>query len=371
MNARRRMARGEQALDWGATETLAYATLLENGYPVRLSGQDSGRGTFFHRHAVLHCQQNGDRYIPLQHISEEQPNFLVIDSLLSEAAVLGFEAGYSASDPDTLVIWEAQFGDFANNAQVVIDQFISSSVSKWQRYSGLVMFLPHGYDGQGPEHSSARLERYLQLCAEDNIQVCYPSVPAQVFHMLRRQMLRPYRRPLVVMSPKSLLRHKLSTSSLDELADGGFRTVIDEIDPIEPQAVKQILLCSGKVYFDLLEGKRGRELQDTAIVRIEQLYPFPQHDLTGILDRYTEARTLRWVQEEPWNQGAWFYMHPQLKRCLGPNQTLCCATRPESASPAVGYLHKHIEQQKQVVNYALEFDAAPVETLRSVGAQSD
>ena len=371
MNARRRMARGEQNLDWGAAETLAYATLLENGYPVRVSGQDSGRGTFFHRHAVLHNQENGGRYIPLQNISDEQPQFLVIDSLLSEEAVLGFELGYSASDPETLVIWEAQFGDFANNAQVVIDQFISSSVSKWQRYSGLVLFLPHGYDGQGPEHSSARLERYLQLCAEDNIQVCYPSVPAQMFHMLRRQMLRPYRRPLVVMSPKSLLRHKLSTSSLDDLAEGGFQTVIDETDPMEPEEVKHILLCSGKVYFDLLEGRRSRELKDTAIVRLEQLYPFPSDELMRFLDRYTEARTLRWVQEEPWNQGAWFYMHPHLKRCLRPNQTLDCATRPESASPAVGYLHKHIEQQKKLVNEAFENVVAPLEALRSVSVQSD
>ncbi|MDJ0860880.1 MAG: 2-oxoglutarate dehydrogenase E1 component [Gammaproteobacteria bacterium] len=369
MNARRRMARGEQALDWGAAETLAYATLLENGYPVRLSGQDSGRGTFFHRHAVLHNQENGERYIPLQHMGQDQPQFLVIDSLLSEEAVLGFEVGYSASDPESLVIWEAQFGDFANNAQVVIDQFISSSVSKWQRFSGLVMFLPHGYDGQGPEHSSARLERYLQLCAEDNMQVCYPSTPAQMFHMLRRQMLRAYRRPLVVMSPKSLLRHKLSTSSLDDLAEGGFQTVIDEADPLEPQNVKHVLLCSGKVYFDLLEARRSRELADTAIVRLEQLYPFPEDDVLGVLEKYTEATTVRWVQEEPWNQGSWFYMHPHLKHFLKPNQALDCATRPQSASPAVGYLHKHIEQQKTLVNEAFEFAVATVEKLRSVGGQ--
>ena len=269
------------------------------------------------------------------------------------------------------MIWEAQFGDFANNAQVVIDQFISSSVSKWERYSGLVMFLPHGYDGQGPEHSSARLERYLQLCAEDNMQVCYPSTPAQMFHMLRRQMLRDYRRPLVVMSPKSLLRHKLSTSTLDDLAERGFRSVIDEADPLDPQGIRQVLLCSGKVYFDLLEARRSRELTDTAIVRVEQLYPFPQDDLIQILDRYPRAHMVRWVQEEPWNQGAWFYMHPHLKPCLGPNQTLDCATRPQSASPAVGYLHKHIDQQKTLVNEAFEFDAAPVEALRSVGAQSE
>jgi 2-oxoglutarate dehydrogenase E1 component len=353
LDARRRMAAGQQALDWGAGETLAYATLLENGYPVRLSGQDSGRGTFFHRHAVLHNQVDGARHVPLQHLAEDQPQFLVIDSILSEEAVLAFELGYSAADPETLVIWEAQFGDFANNAQVVIDQFISSSEAKWKRLSGLVLFLPHGYDGQGPEHSSARLERYLQLCAEDNMQVVYPSTPAQMFHMLRRQMLRTWRRPLVVMTPKSLLRHRLSVSALEELSSGGFQPVIDEVDPLEAGGVGQVLLCSGKVYFDLLEARREQGRQDVAILRLEQLYPFPEAALAAALARYGRARLVRWVQEEPLNQGAWLYIQPLLRRHVPEPHTLECASRPPSASPAVGYLHRHMEQQRRLVEDAL------------------
>ncbi len=353
IDARRRMAQGKQPLDWGAAETLAYATLLENGYPIRLSGQDSGRGTFFHRHAVLHNQADGSRYIPLQHLAAGQPQFLVIDSILSEEAVLGFELGYSAAEPDALVIWEAQFGDFANNAQVVIDQFISSSEAKWKRLSGLVLFLPHSYDGQGPEHSSGRLERYLQLCAEDNMQVVYPSTPGQMFHLLRRQVLRAWRRPLVVMTPKSLLRHRLSVSTLKELAAAGFRTVIDEVDPLAPEAVRRVLLCSGKVYFDLLEARRERALADAAIVRVEQLYPFPETALRAALGRYPKATHLRWVQEEPLNQGAWLYLQPRLQEVLAGRQTLGCASRPPSASPAVGYLHRHLEQQRQLIEDAL------------------
>ena len=353
LDARRRMAQDQQPLDWGAAETLAYATLLENGYPIRLSGQDSGRGTFFHRHAVLHNQANGSRYVPLQHLLAGQPQFLVIDSLLSEAAVLAFELGYSAADPDALVIWEAQFGDFANNAQVVIDQFISSSEVKWKRLSGLVLFLPHAYDGQGPEHSSARLERYLQLCAEGNMQVVYPSTPCQMFHLLRRQMLRAWRRPLVVMTPKSLLRHRLSVSTLGELATGRFQTVLDEVDPVAPTAVSRVLLCSGKVCFDLLEARRERGIPDTAIVRVEQLYPFDARAVRAALGRYAEARTVLWVQEEPLNQGAWYYIRPRLTECLQPQQALDCASRPPSASPAVGYLHRHLEQQRELLEDAL------------------
>jgi 2-oxoglutarate dehydrogenase E1 component len=352
LDARRRMAQGQQPLDWGAAEILAYATLIENGYPIRLSGQDSGRGTFFHRHSVLHNQADGERHIPLQHLFPDQPHFLVIDSLLSEAAVLGFELGYSAADPETLVIWEGQFGDFANNAQVVIDQFISSSEAKWKRLSGLVLFLPHGYDGQGPEHSSARLERYLQLCAEGNMQVVYPSTPAQMFHLLRRQMLRVWRRPLVVMTPKSLLRHRLSVSGLDELASGGFRAVIDGPDAFDAEAAKRVVLCSGKVYFDLLEARQERGRTDTAIVRVEQLYPFPEEPVSAALRRYPKARTVRWVQEEPLNQGAWLYIQPRLQGCLQPRQKLDCASRPPSASPAVGYLHRHLEQQRRLVEDA-------------------
>ena len=261
LEERDQMGAGLLPMDWGFAELLAYASLLEDGYPVRLSGQDCVRGTFFHRHAGVHDQATGEVYIPLQHLSDEQPQFLPINSVLSEMAVLGFEVGYSTAEPNALVIWEAQFGDFVNNAQVIIDQFISSSEAKWQRYCGIVLFLPHGYDGQGPEHSSARLERFLQLCAEENIQVCIPSTPAQMFHVLRRQMLRPYRKPLILMTPKSLLRHKLSVSTINDITEGHFKTVIDEIDAIDPSDVTRILLCSGKVYFDLLEARRGTPAQ--------------------------------------------------------------------------------------------------------------
>ncbi len=352
---RRAMARGELPLDWGFTETLAYASLVEEGYPVRLSGQDTARGTFFHRHAVLHDAANGNTYLPLQHIAQDQAQFLVINSILSEEAVLAFEYGYSSSEPNALVIWEAQFGDFGNNAQVVIDQFISSCEAKWGRYCGLVMYLPHGYDGQGPEHSSARLERYLQLCAEDNMQVCIPSTPAQMFHLLRRQMVRPYRKPLVVMTPKSLLRHKLSSSRLEEVCDQGYRLVIDDIDPIDPHSVIRVLFCSGKVYYDLLETRRANHIQDIAVLRLEQLYPFPKPEVEALLRRYPNAKDVVWVQEEPRNQGAWSYLlsHLHLFGCLEKGQMLLLAARPNSASPAVGYLTKHLEQQQRIVSDAL------------------
>ncbi|MGH8592539.1 MAG: 2-oxoglutarate dehydrogenase E1 component, partial [Gammaproteobacteria bacterium] len=352
---RRAMSRGEHPLDWGFAETLAYACLVEEGYPVRISGQDSARGTFFHRHAVLHNVTNGNTYLPLQHIAQDQAHFLIINSILSEEAVLAFEYGYSSSEPNALVIWEAQFGDFGNNAQVVIDQFISSCEAKWGRYCGLVMFLPHGYDGQGPEHSSARLERYLQLCAEDNMQVCIPSTPAQMFHLLRRQVLRPYRKPLVVMTPKSLLRHKLSTSSLEEVCEAGYRLVIDDIDPLDPNSVIRVLFCSGKVYYDLLETRRANPIQDIAILRLEQLYPFPKPEVEALLRRYPNAKDVVWVQEEPRNQGAWSYLlsHLHLFGCLEQGQMLLLAARPNSASPAVGYLTKHLEQQQRIVSDAL------------------
>ncbi|MGH6636760.1 MAG: 2-oxoglutarate dehydrogenase E1 component [Gammaproteobacteria bacterium] len=362
---RRAMGRGEHPLDWGFAETLAYASLVEEGHPVRISGQDSARGTFFHRHAVLHDSANGNTYLPLQHIAEDQAQFLVINSILSEEAVLAFEYGYSSSEPNALVIWEAQFGDFGNNAQVVIDQFISSCEAKWRRYCGLVMFLPHGYDGQGPEHSSARLERYLQLCAEDNMQVCIPSTPAQMFHLLRRQVLRPYRKPLVVMTPKSLLRHKLSTSSLEQVCDEGYRLVIDDIDPIDPidpHSVIRVLFCSGKVYYDLLETRRANRIQDIAILRLEQLYPFPKPEVEALLRRYPNAKDVVWVQEEPRNQGAWSYLlsHLHLFGCLEQGQMLLLAARPNSASPAVGYLAKHLEQQQRIVGDALLLSRADV-----------
>ena len=353
--ARTKMGNGEMGADWGFGETLAYASLLEDGYSIRLSGQDSPRGTFFHRHAVFHDQRTGSGYIPLQHIVKDQPKFLPINSLLSEEAVLGYEVGYSTAEPGTLVIWEAQFGDFANNAQAYVDQFLSSAEAKWQRFCGLVMLLPHGYDGQGPEHSSARLERYLQMCAEDNMQVCMPSTPAQMFHMLRRQMLRPYRKPLIVMTPKNILRDSAASSELHEFTDGEFNCVIDEVDDVKPAQIKQIILCAGKVYYELLRARRENKVTSIAIVRIEQLYPFPLQQVQQLLDKYTAANEIVWTQEEPRNQGAWFYMQSRrnLTACLHDNHRLRYAGRSYSASPATGLLHVHREQQKALIEDAL------------------
>jgi len=352
---RRKMGAGALEIDWGFAETMAYATLLAQGYSVRLTGQDSGRGTFSHRHCVLHNALDGSTYVPLGSISEYSNRFVVIDSLLSEEAVLGFEYGYSTNDPETLVIWEGQFGDFVNGAQVVIDQFISSGETKWGRFSGLTLYLPHGYEGQGPEHSSARLERFLQLCADHNMEVCIPTTPAQFFHMIRRQMLRMYRKPLIVFTPKSLLRHKLSTSSLDDLAAGTrWQEIIDEIDDIKPKDVERVVLCSGKVYFDLLQARRKLELANTAIVRIEQPYPFPESALAQLLRRrYTRAERVIWCQEEPKNQGAWYSTQHHLRNALKSAQELFYAGREASASPAVGYPKLHHEQQRQLVETAL------------------
>jgi len=354
MKGRESMRKGDLALDWGMAENLAYATLLDENYAVRLSGQDAGRGTFFHRHATLHNTDNREVYIPLRNIKDKQANFLVINSLLSEEAVLAFEYGYSCSDPKTLVIWEAQFGDFANGAQVVLDQFISSGEAKWGRLSGLTMFLPHGYEGQGPEHSSARLERYLQLCAQHNMQVCYPSTPAQMFHMIRRQMIRPYRKPLIVMTPKSLLRHKLSTSTMAELHSGEFQNVIPEIDKFVNKNVTRVVLCSGKVYFDLLEQRREQKIKDIVICRVEQLYPFPLEEVVQELRRYPNATEVVWCQEEPKNQGAWYQIVHHIRACVDEEKhTLLYAGREHSASPAAGYLAVHREQQANLVNAAL------------------
>jgi len=353
MDSRQKMKNGELALDWGMAENLAYATLLDENFAVRLSGQDCGRGTFFHRHATLHNTKSKEVYVPLRNIKDKQPDFLVINSLLSEEAVLAFEYGYSCSDPKTMVVWEAQFGDFANGAQVVIDQFICSGEAKWGRLSGLTMFLPHGYEGQGPEHSSARLERYLQLCAQHNMQVCYPSTPAQMFHMIRRQMLRPYRKPLIVMTPKSLLRHKLSTSSLEELHSGGFQNVIPEIDKLTNKNVKRVVFCTGKVYFDLLEQRRNDNIKDIAICRVEQLYPFPRTEVMKELKRYSNASEVVWCQEEPKNQGAWYQIMHHFRRCVSAQHTLLYAGREASASPAAGYLAVHREQQARLVHAAL------------------
>jgi 2-oxoglutarate dehydrogenase E1 component len=354
---RRAMAAGTLPLDWGMAENLAYASLLKDGYAVRLSGQDSGRGTFFHRHAVWH-DQNRERwdagtYIPLQHISENQPDFVVIDSVLSEEAVLGFEYGYATAEPNELVIWEAQFGDFANGAQVVIDQFIAAGEVKWGRICGLALMLPHGYEGQGPEHSSARIERYLQLCADYNMQICIPSTPAQMFHLLRRQMIRPFRKPLIIISPKSLLRHKESISSLEDLANGEYQVVIPDVELQNTQKVKRVVFCSGKVYFDLVAARRERGIDDIAIVRLEQLYPFPHDQFKVEIDRYKDAKEIVWCQEEPGNQGAWHRIQHYLQRQMLPHQKLSYALRPSSSTPAGGYLALHNQRQKAVVDAAL------------------
>ena len=350
------MASGELPVDWGFAETLAYATILTSGNKVRITGQDVGRGTFTHRHAIVYDQKTGDAHIPLQQLEKNQGSFTIYDSLLSEAAVLAFEYGYATTTPNALIIWEAQFGDFANSAQVVIDQFIASGEHKWQRLCGLTLFLPHGYEGQGPEHSSARLERFLQLCAEHNIQVCLPTTSAQVFHMLRKQVLCPTRKPLIVMSPKSLLRHKEAVSSLQELADGSFQVILDETDNLDPQTIKKIIICSGKVYYDLREERRAREIKDTVIIRLEQLYPFPQDDFQACMLQYKNVEKIIWCQEEPMNQGAWYSSQHHIRRTLHehyPEIWLEYAGREASAAAAAGYPALHLRQQQQFIDEAL------------------
>lgn len=347
-----KMAAGDLPGDWGFAENLAYATLLGEGHKLRLVGQDAGRGTFFHRHAILHDQKTDSYYLPLRQLVENPEDATVIDSLLSEEAVMGFEYGYSTTDPNALCIWEAQFGDFANGAQVVIDQFIAAGEAKWGRISGLSLFLPHGYEGQGPEHSSARLERFLQLCALENMLVCVPTTPAQCFHMIRRQMRMTTRKPLVVMTPKSLLRHKLAVSSLEELADGEFQHLIPDAKA-DPKRVKRVVACSGKVYYDLLEDQTKRGQDDVAILRVEQLYPFPRELLAAELKRYANATDLVWCQEEPQNQGAWYQIKHHLQACLADGQSLHYAGRPRSPSPAAGHFAEHVEEQLKLVADAL------------------
>ncbi len=353
------MGEGKLPVDWGMAENLAYASLLVSGHAVRISGEDVGRGTFFHRHAAFHDQNRENwadgTYLPLKNLQEKQAGFHCYDSVLSEEAVLAFDYGYASSNPYGLVIWEAQFGDFANGAQVVIDQFIASGEAKWGRACSLVMLLPHGYEGQGPEHSSARLERYMQLCAEMNMEVCVPTTAAQIFHLLRRQALRMQRKPLIVMSPKSLLRHKNASSSLADLANGSFQTVIGEVDKVDVKKVSRVILCSGKVYFDLLAARRERNITNIAIVRVEQLYPFPKEHLEKELAKYPKATEIVWCQEEPRNQGAWYWIASRhhLETQLGTKQRMLLVARPASSSPAVGYLAKHNEQQKALVESAL------------------
>ncbi len=358
LNDRRKMAHGEQNLDWGMGEHLAFATLVASGYAIRITGQDSGRGTFTHRHAVLHDQKrerwNDGTYIPLQNVSESQAPFTVIDSVLSEEAVLAFEYGYATAEPNTLTIWEAQFGDFVNGAQVVIDQFITSGEAKWGRQCGLTLMLPHGYEGQGPEHSSARIERFLQLCADNNIQVVQPTNGAQIFHVLRRQMIRPFRKPLIILTPKSLLRNKDATSPLSDLANSHFLPVIGEQhDDIDPASVSRVLVCSGKVYYDIVNARKEAGRTDVAVLRVEQLYPFAHKSFQAELQKYPNAKEIVWVQDEPQNQGPWFYVQHHLYENMAEGQRLGYAGRAASASPAVGYLAKHQEQQRNLLEQAL------------------
>jgi len=354
---RRKMANDELPLDWGMGEHLAFASLVASGYAVRITGQDSGRGTFVHRHAVLHDQNrekwDAGTYIPLQNVSDKQAPFTVIDSVLSEEAVMGFEYGYASSEPNTLVIWEGQFGDFANGAQVVIDQFITSGEVKWGRACGLTLMLPHGYEGQGPEHSSARIERFLQLSADHNIQVVQPTTPAQIFHLLRRQMVRAFRKPLIIFTPKSLLRHKEAVSDLGDLAKGQFETIIGEVDKaIKPKEVTRVIVCTGRVYYDLVAARRDKKLTDAAIIRVEQMYPFPHKAFAHELKKYENAAEIVWCQDEPQNQGAWFQIQHNLLENMAEGQKLAYAGRTPSASPAAGYMAKHVEQQKAMLTQA-------------------
>ncbi len=350
---RNKMATGELAMDWGFAENLAYASLLNEGYKLRLVGQDAGRGTFFHRHAVLHDQVTGEASMPLRDLVKNPEHAVIIDSLLSEEAVMGFEFGYATAEPMTLNIWEGQFGDFANGAQVVIDQFICSGESKWGRLCGLALFLPHGYEGQGPEHSSARLERFLQLCALNNIQVCTPTSPAQMFHMLRRQMLRKTRKPLVVMTPKSMLRHKLSVSTLEDLVNGEFQNLIKDSQCPDPLKAKRVVVCGGKVYYDLVEAIQAKQINNVAVVRIEQLYPFPRPELAAELARFGHVNEIVWCQEEPQNQGAWYQIQHHLNACLGLGQSLSYAGRARSAAPACGHANTHVAELTRMLEDAL------------------
>ncbi len=350
------MGRGEINVDWGMGEHMAFASLVASGYPVRLSGEDSGRGTFTHRHAVIH-DQNREKwdtgtYVPLQNVADNQAPFVVIDSILSEEAVLAYEYGYSSNDPNTLVIWEAQFGDFANGAQVVIDQFIASGEVKWGRVNGITLMLPHGYEGQGPEHSSARVERFMQLAADTNMQIVQPTTASQIFHVLRRQMVRNLRKPLVIFTPKSLLRNKDATSPMSEFTKGGFQTVIGETREIKADKVKRVIACSGKVYYDLVKHREAKGSEDVAIVRVEQLYPFPHKVFGAEIKKYPNATDIVWCQDEPQNQGAWFFIQHNIHENMLEGQRLGYAGRAASASPAVGYSHLHQDQQKALIEAA-------------------
>lgn len=352
--SRMQMIQGEIPCDWGCAEMLAFGSLLLEGTPVRLVGQDSQRGTFSHRHAVWHEIETGEQYVPLSHIDDHQASFTVLNSMLSESAVLGFEYGISLADPYRLVIWEAQFGDFINGAQAVIDELISSAESKWQRRSGIVLMLPHGYEGQGPDHSSARMERFLQLCAEKNMQVCYPTTPAQYFHVLRRQMHRKFRKPLILFTPKSLLRHKLSTSRIEDFTRDRFHSVITDTEPVSNDPVKSLVFCTGKIYFELLAEQEKQHIHDAVLIRVEQLYPFPQEEIEALLRKYKQVKEVRWVQEEPHNMGAWFFIEPRLRPLLPDSCVLSFIGRSEAASPATGLYQVHMMEQEKIIQGAFE-----------------
>jgi 2-oxoglutarate dehydrogenase E1 component len=355
---RRREVAHDAPMDWATAEALSWGSLTLEGTPVRLSGQDVGRGTFSQRHSEFYDFEDGHQYVPLQHLAPDQARFEVVDSPLSEYAVMGFEFGYSLSSPETLTMWEAQFGDFVNGAQIVIDQFISSAETKWGQASGLVLLLPHGYEGQGPEHSSARMERFLQLCAENNMQIVSCTTPAQYFHVMRRQMRGgpengPIRKPLVIFTPKSLLRHTKATSTVDELTQGGFEPILPDTGVADAKSIKRVLLCSGKVYYDLLQGREARKASHVAIIRVEQLYPFPCSGMRQLLETYPANAEIYWVQEEPRNMGAWIYMKSQLMALLEPSKRFVnYVGRPESAATSSGSLKRHEQEQAQVVEDA-------------------
>ena len=354
VQARRAMAAGKAPVDWGCSEVMAFGSLLREGVPVRLTGQDSQRGTFAHRHAVWHDTETGAEHVPLQCLEQEQGSFVVLNTMLSELAVLGFEYGISSADPKRLVLWEAQFGDFVNGAQMIIDQYLSSGEAKWQRMSGMVLLLPHGYEGMGPEHSSARVERFLQLCAKNNLQVACPTTPAQYFHILRRQMHRNFRKPLVLMTPKSLLRNRQCVSELGEFSSGTFRPVIDDANVADPAAVGRVVLCTGKIYYDLAAARgEGKSSGEVAVVRVEELYPFPAAELKAAFDRYSAAKQFYWVQEESQNMGAWIFVRPLIEKLLPPHCELSYLGRDEAASPATGSGHLHETEQREIVEQAL------------------
>ena len=365
MSDRQKMADGKINADWGFAETLAYASLTDFGTPIRLSGQDSGRGTFFHRNAVLHNQLVNEDYTPLQNISKKQGKVQIIDSILSEEAALGFEYGYATANPESLVIWEAQFGDFVNGAQAIIDQFIASGEAKWGRLSNLVMLLPHGLEGQGPEHSSARLERFLQLCASHNMQVCVPSTASQIFHLMRRQILRKFRAPLIIMSPKSLLRNPLAASPLHKFTEGRFRDVYEEqYDNIKPKKVDRIIMCSGKIFYELLTRRQDEQLNNVAILRLEQLYPFPEEQLMKELLKFPKVKDIVWCQEEPINQGAWYTSRHNFMESIAKGQTLHVVARDLYAAPAEGSIRQHNINQSYIIEKALGIQT--MSTSRSI-----